>query len=285
MKKYYAIFLIFIFVSVSLFAQNDKVLLRYNIPDGKKLTYKHQGGVDLGALGNISSSEISTEEYKKNSEDGSYEIRTTYSNVQSSSRIRDKLFVDKNAKMKEGLEFIYHLSDRGNISNFVKPSLDHIKTPKVKKILQLVIDNLALEINGYYIRLPEGPVGIGDTWTDKYDIKTEYTNEFMEGSFSVITNYEVKKKKIKNSFQCFEIEERSQLTTTILMNFGQFNIQMEGEGEIRGKILFDSERGILIKLEKKMDMVVQAVIIGLAEAEPYETENQTTYKKELQKIK
>ena len=82
-----------------------------------------------------------------------------------------------------------------------------------------------------------------------------------------------------------EIAGESQITSESYLDFRQFSVIAEGTGTIETKWEFDSQSGLTRKLESRTKMDVEAMPIGLPNAELFLSKIKVYGKRELDKVK
>ena len=284
--KNFVVFFVILMLTGFVHAQEGKrVLLKYAYPPGKKVTYKHTekllftGGIPIEMTSDHKSIEWLTESH----EDGSFTVAAELSDVNESTLISSRLIQRESLGLLAQKEFGFNLTPTGILTNFVPPSLEDINASE-QDAAQMTITNLELGYASLF-ELPEYPVQVGDSWTSEREYKVNYDiGEGIEGSTFLSSTHRIKKATKKDGFQCFEIEERSQINMRVYMNLGKMSFIRAGTGTVKGKWFFDYERGLVQKYEAKTNMDVLMTRVDVPEAEPSEETFTSWTKRDLEKV-
>ena len=256
MKKFLFLLIsvLFIYQGPILTQEKDGILLRYKYPENKKLTYNNENWVEIG----ISRSHVkimrkmtTEEQLTIATDEGGSNLSVLISDIDGSAMVGNRLTVGKIIRNLKGEEFRYSLSPTGEISGIVYPSMAKARTEKEMEYLEHIISEIELDLSRFHFQLPEKPVKVGDSWSSTFKSGDEYKSGETDTDFITTNNFTVKKETKKSGFKCFEIEVKSNVEAQLPLNLGEYSIIYKGSGNTESEIVFDYERGLLIKYESK----------------------------------
>lgn len=128
--------------------------------------------------------------------------------------------------------------------------------------------------NSKLFELPKTPVAIGETWTDS---RTD-TTDMGSGQMITITktDYTLVGKEEVNGHQCLRFDYKGSSETTGKMTQMGMEMFLEGTGEPHGSAWFDTELGLVIKVQSVMSNEMTMAMTGQNQMTMPMTQNVTT---------
>jgi hypothetical protein len=105
-----------------------------------------------------------------------------------------------------------------------------------------------------------------------------------EGNTQLSSAYTIKAARKKDGYGCFEVEEKSQITSRAFYSFGDLSVITDGTGTVAGKWVFDYDRGLIHYYEARAKMDTQSIPVGGTNANPIASTLTATTKRELKAI-
>ena len=279
--------LLLLFPALSYAQGKDPVVLRYQYPEGKQLTYKYRNTTELD-LGGISARAMiewqSNEKLARRSGEDTLHVSVVYSDIGESILVSSRLIQQAIFGSMADKPFQFSISPRGALTHFIPPSAQKVDFTQLD-LFEFMSANLELSHATLFPHLPEHPVAVGDTWTTKRKHSVPYQNIGSEGSVTVSSTYTVKKAKKNKGHWGFEIEEKNEISTHVFNSFGEISVITDGKGTAKGKFFLDYERGLITKYETSAVLETESIILTGPEQSPVKSRGKSFAKRELKKIK
>jgi len=277
-----------------LFAQETgAVQLRYRYPPDKAIVYEEHVRMRVEYQQN---SERRIDTQSRSSHDLIFTLRlagTTDSGGQKltwvPSDIQETVYVSYDLRRKNFLGrladevFAFTLSPLGTISDYTPPSYRKFR----KKYTRREVEDVArqVELTLYCLpRLPEQPVGVGDSWKEEHTYPFKYRSRGPGGTIQLSREFTVKKERKEDGMRCFEIEEKSVITTLETAPQDGRLFQLQKTDTRTGKWIFNIEAGLTQKYEAKYHLLTTMTELETGDPERMETSVNGSYKIELKGI-
>lgn len=237
-------------------AEDGALRLAYRYPDAGAAVYKNKATVDLN-MGVITASlmtEYDSEERVIGRDGDRQSIEYTMRDMAETVKIGGQLVPRDVLAKLEGKSVWYKLTPTGNVSAFESGEVGDLTYAEEKEI-RPILASLRLAIPSLYPELPTTPLAVGDTWSSSRTFKTDDV-EGVVGKATVEADYKVKRRRHRKGRLCYEIEEVAASTTNSILSFGQMTVVVSGTGEVKSKIEFDTERGLVLKYDTRGRMKV-----------------------------
>ena len=245
------ILVFFLSTPSSLWAGDEKVLLRFNPPVGKTLKYHAsvRNQFDRGTMTMYMDYEMS---FPDTVCDGGRLVTIKFTKFRGNMEYGDQMVDMDTGIMLEGREIDVVVSPKGKIVKIVpKGYIPGLMNPEGLKGL--------IGLDNFFPSLPDSEVSVGFSWKDEDVVKME------ESETSESFEYELKKVYEKKGFKLAEIQGKE-------MSEGVFKIQKatlegEGKGKVKNKVILDG--CYLAKCNSTLDF--KGVVTGMgAGGEPKE---------------
>lgn len=160
----------------------------------------------------------------------------------------------------KGREVTWHLAEDGTVTNFLPA-----REPERLTVATVFADLSLIVQTEFYPMLPPDAKGVGDSWSVERTARAVY-DEFQnfEAQFKVTSTMKVKGRKKKGSLNCLEIEETRLVHYRGWMNTSINALILEGQGKGRGTWLLDTDNGVVVEHQVRMDLEPKPTVVGEA---------------------
>jgi len=217
------ILVFFLSIPPSLWAGDEKVLLRFDPPAGRVLKYHAsiRRQFDRGTMTMYMDYEMS---FPDTVCDGGRLVTIKFTKFKGNIEYNDQM-MDMDTEIKlEGREINVVVSPKGKIVKIVpKGYIPGLKDPEGLKDL--------IGLNSFFPSLPDSEVGVGFSWKDKDVEKTD------EGEASELIEYKFKKVYEKKGFKLAEVHGK--VTSEGVFKVQRYRMEGKGEGKVKNKIILD----------------------------------------------
>ena len=259
--------------------------LRYQYQENKQLEFKYNEALDMkmseGSL--LAQVEWKSLERGTNEAD-SIHADVVFTDIAESILIYNQLLQRPVMAMLNEKPFRFSITPRGNLLQFIPPKPGRIGFGELETF-EFIVANLELNFANLYPKLPDHPVTVGDSWTATNTYNVPYGMVNATGSVDMTSTYTIKKTKKVNGAMCFEIEEKSQSQIHMYRTYGDLSFIDNGTSDIKGKLFFDYERGLIMKYEVSGEMDAETTILGGQENPSQKSQIKWKSKRELKKIR
>lgn len=259
--------------------------LRYQYPENKQLEFKYNEALDMqmreGSL--LAQVEWKSLERGTNEAD-SIHVDIVFTDIAESILIFNQLLQRPVVAMLDEKPFRFSITPRGNLLQFIPPKPGHIGFGEIE-IFDSIVANIELSYASLYPKLPDRPVTVGDSWTATHTYTVPYNLANATGTIEITSTYTIKKTKKVNGALCFEIEEKSQSQIHMYRTYGDLSFIDNGTSDIKGKLFFDYERGLIMKYEVSGEMEAETTVLDGRENPSMKNRIILKSKRELKKIR
>jgi len=171
----------------------------------------------------------------------------------------------------------FNLSPSGVIGNTV--GFDQLPVVVLPTQEELKEETYVIQVKNSFIKLPEGPVKIGDTWTDKQEENVPMPGD---GSLKIITNYTYKlvEEVQKDNYPCLKVDV--QLIQTLTGKFEQQGmvLSMEMNGDGKGTVYFAQNKAMVLysEISSNLEGAILVEEMGMELAMSSDSKSTTTIK-------
>lgn len=283
--KFWIVILIVWMVGIASAKDPAPQQLRYQYPENKQLEFKYNEALDMKMNAGSLLAQVEWKSLEKGTNEAdSIQVDIIFTDIAESILIYNQLLQRPVVAMLDEKPFRFSITPRGNLLQFTPPKPGHIGFGELE-IFDSIVANIELSYANLYPKLPDHPVTVGDSWTATHTYAVPYNMANATGTIEITSTYTIKKTKKVNGALCFEIEEKSQSQIHLYRTYGDLSFIDKGTSDIKGKLFFDYERGLIMKYEISAEMDAETTVLDGQENPSMKNRIKLKSKRELKEIR
>ena len=188
--------------------------------------------------------------------DDSVEMTMQFDYAVGSMTVGDRVRPDESVAGLRGKSLLFTLNPEGEVQAWAGLSDE--------EYLQAGAGQMAMLLYDIFPPLPDGPVEVGTTWSEDYDVPDITTA--VDRDFIGETTYEVVGFKARNGIECVEIERTSSYEFEGRAEQAGEMWLMSGSGDIQGTMLISIEGGMVVYSSSETSLTLQGEGASVASA-------------------